>query len=81
MRSIHDLALDKVRTMLVGRRVRLVRTTDSYTALVPGDEGTVDLVDDMGTVHVLWDNGSSLGLIPDEDQWTVISDDSYGLGG
>lgn len=75
MRSIHDLALDKVRTMLVGRRVRLVRTTDSYTALVPGDEGTVDLVDDMGTVHVLWDNGSSLGLIPDEDQWTVISDE------
>lgn len=75
MRSIHDLALDKVRTMLVGRRVRLVRTTDSYTALIPGDEGTVDLVDDMGTVHVLWDNGSSLGLIPDEDQWTVISDE------
>ena len=75
MRSIHDLALDKVRTMLVGRRVRLVRTTDSYTALVPGDEGTVDLVDDMGTVHVLWDNGSSLGLIPDEYQWTVISDE------
>lgn len=75
MRSIHNLSLDTVRTMLVGRRVRLVRTTDTYTALVPGDEGTVDLVDDMGTVHVLWDNGSSLGLIPDEDQWTVISDE------
>lgn len=55
-----------------GTRVRLVRTTDVYTQLPRGSEGTVTLTDSMGTVHVKWDNGSSLGLIPNEDRWEVI---------
>jgi hypothetical protein len=29
-------------------------------------------VDSMGTVHVKWDSGSTLGLIQGEDQWTVL---------
>ena len=28
--------------------------------------------DDMGTIHVSWDCGSSLGLIPGEDAWKKI---------
>lgn len=48
---------------LDGRRVRLVRTNDVHTRLVPGVEGTVSFVDDLGTVHVKWDDGSSLGMI------------------
>ena len=37
--------------------------------LVPGCQGTVRWVDDMGTIHVSWDCGSSLGLIPGEDEF------------
>lgn len=48
---------------LEGRRVRLVRTNDIHTRLVPGTEGTVAFVDDLGTVHVKWDDGSSLGMV------------------
>lgn len=55
--------------MRIGKRVRLLRTSDPYTTLTRGDMGTVDFIDDMGTVHVKWDNGSSLGLIPREDSW------------
>lgn len=29
-------------------------------------------VDDVGTVHVAWDNGSTLGLIPGIDQWEYL---------
>ena len=47
---------------LIGRRVRLIRCDDPYTKLKPGDEGTVSMVDDLGTVHVNWDNGSTLGM-------------------
>ena len=57
---------------LVGRRVRLVATSDAYTSLRSGSEGTVTLVDDIGTVHVKWDDGSRLGLIAGEDRWTVL---------
>jgi Domain of unknown function (DUF4314) len=56
----------------VGRRVRLVRCTDPYTKLAPGDEGTVSFVDSMGTVFVKWDSGSNLGLIPGEDRWEYV---------
>lgn len=55
-----------------GTRVRLVRTTDPYTQLRPGTLGTVLFVDDFGTVHVKWDDGSGLGLVPTEDTWAVI---------
>lgn len=50
-------------------RVRLIRTTDPHTQLVPGAEGTVVQVDDLGTVHVRWDDGGTLGLIPGVDKW------------
>lgn len=60
-----------------GDRVRLVRTTDEHTTLKPGDLGTVGMVDSMGTVHVKWDNGSTLGLVPEAgDRWEVVDDRS-----
>jgi uncharacterized protein DUF4314 len=54
---------------VVGRRVRLIRCLDQHTKLEPGQEGRVALVDAMGTVHVVWDDGHMLGLIPECDQW------------
>jgi hypothetical protein len=60
-------------TTAPGARVRLLRTSDPYTELRPGAEGKVVFVDDTGTVHVSWDDGSQLGLVPGEDAWEVIS--------
>lgn len=55
-----------------GSRVRLVRTSDPYTSLRPGDEGRVLFVDGIGTLHVRWDHGITLGLVPDLDRWEVL---------
>ena len=44
-----------------GWRVELVSMDDPYARLRPGDQGTVVAVDDIGTVHIDWDNGSGLG--------------------
>jgi len=53
-------------------RVRLVRTDDEWTRLRPGALGTVRLIDDQGTVHIDWDDGSRLGLsAADGDEWEV----------
>lgn len=46
-----------------GCRVELVSMDDPYTKLRPGDCGSVDHVDDTGTVFVLWDSGSRLGAV------------------
>lgn len=34
-----------------------------------GTCGTVRVIDAGGTIHVEWDNGRSLGMIPDLDVW------------
>lgn len=48
-----------------GDRVALVAMNDPYTKLAPGTEGTVRSIDDLGTIHVQWDNGSRLGVVED----------------
>ncbi|BBO77794.1 hypothetical protein DSCW_52110 [Desulfosarcina widdelii] len=65
-----------MKDQLEGKRIELMSTSDPYTNLRPGDRGTVDVVDDTGTIHVNWDNGSTLGLIPGEDRFRIIDDRS-----
>jgi len=50
-----------------GTRVELIRMDDPYAALKPGDQGTVSFVDDIGTIFVDWDCGSTLGVAYGED--------------
>jgi len=57
----------------VGKRVRFLRSSDPYTKLEYGDEGVVVSVDALGTVHIEWDYGSSLGMITEEgDRFQVV---------
>ena len=42
---------------------------DDPHAPPPGTKGTVQYVDDMWQLGVRWDNGSSLSLIPGEDNF------------
>ncbi len=55
-----------------GTRVELVHMDDPYTSLTTGDKGTVRGVDDMGTIHISWDCGSSLGVVYGEDVVKII---------
>lgn len=50
-----------------GTRVELVSMNDPYVKLIPGAQGTVQFVDDIGTVFVNWDCGSGLGAAYGED--------------
>lgn len=62
-------------TIEKGDRVRLVYTSDPYTDLVRGDEGVVRRVQDaLGsiTVHVKWDKGNNLGLVPGLDEFVIL---------
>lgn len=47
-----------------GLRVELIFLGDDpYSKLKPGNRGTVNHVDDTGTVFVSWDCGSGLGMV------------------
>jgi hypothetical protein len=55
-----------------GLRVELVSMEDPYTNLKPGDLGTIEFVDDIGTIFINWDNGSSLVVILGEDAIKIL---------
>lgn len=50
-----------------GCEVELVRMDDPHAPPV-GTRGTVMFVDDIGTIHVAWHNGSCLGIAFGEDR-------------
>ena len=56
-----------------GTRIELVYMEDSQ-AVPSGTKGTVVCVDDMGTIHMKWDNGRTLGLIPETDSFKEIKE-------
>ena len=63
---------------LVGSKVQLISTDDPYTKLKPGDIGIITHIDDNGTVSADWENGSALGLIPNIDNFNILSGMWYG---
>lgn len=54
-----------------GKRIELICMRD-IQAPKPGTTGTVDHVDGMGTIHMNWDTGGSLGLIVNEDEFKLL---------
>ena len=55
----------------IGTRVKLVEMNDIQAPPI-GTLGTVMYVDDIGTIHIKWDNGSTLGAAYPEDSVTKI---------
>lgn len=74
MFNISKETLERLRKKYpAGTRVELVHMGDLYnTNLFPGVRGTVISVDDIGTIHVRWDCGSSLGVVYGEDSCRII---------
>lgn len=60
------------KTYLPGMRIRLLKMEDIQAPLI-GTEGTVLGVDDVGSVIVMWDNGSRLNVVLEEDAVEIIS--------
>ena len=54
-----------------GTRVRLDEMDDRHAPPV-GTEGTVLCVDDIGSIHVEWDNGSMLAVVFGKDSCSII---------
>ena len=62
-----------------GTRIQLQEMNDPYSTLKPGSEGTLQFIDDIGTFHVQWDNGSGLGLVIGEDRFSILPQQTHEL--
>ena len=59
-----------------GTRICLDQMNDDPFPVESGTFGKVDHVDDIGTVHCVFDNGRTLGVIPGVDDFHIVSEDS-----
>lgn len=63
-----EKTIEKIRINFpIGSRVMMVYSADPLTPIDGGTEGVVSSVDDIGTIHINWDNGSHFGVILGEN--------------
>ena len=55
-----------------GTRIKMVQIEDKYHPVPHGTLGTVTVVDDAGTIHTRWDNGSGLGVCLEVDKIEIV---------
>lgn len=55
-----------------GTRIELGHMADPYHPVPDGTLGTVDHVDDAGQIHMKWDNGGSLAIVPEVDDFSIV---------
>ncbi len=56
-----------------GTRIRLNSMEDPIRPHCAGYGRMVNFVDDIGTLHCTFDNGRTLGVVPGEDSFSVLS--------
>lgn len=54
-----------------GTRVECRHMEDAH-GVPRGCIGVVDFIDDAGQIHCIWENGSTLALIPDVDSFRIL---------
>ena len=66
------LEIEKLRSEYPeGCRV-VLNSMDDFYAPPEGTKGSVLMVDDRGQIHVKWDNGSTLAVVPEVDSISKI---------
>ena len=59
------------KTLLIGKRIRINHMEDMLP--VPdGTEGIITGVDGIGKIQVKWDNGSTLSVIDEIDDYEIL---------
>ena len=56
-----------------GTRIEVISMGEDPRPIPSGTRGTVEVVDDMATVHCTFDNGRYLGLAYGEDHFRVLT--------
>lgn len=57
-----------------GTRILLLSMGDDPRPVENHTRGTVEVVDDIGTLHCAFDNGRHLGIVPGEDSFRKLTE-------
>ena len=56
-----------------GTRIELISMNDPFAPVPSGMRGSVDYVDDAGQIHMKWDNGRTLAVLPGVDSFRKLT--------
>jgi hypothetical protein len=59
------------KTQLIGKRIR-INYMEDIQPVPEGTEGTITGIDDIGQIQVKWDNGSTLSVIDEIDDYEIL---------
>ena len=62
-----------------GMRIKMVSMPDDPNPVLMGTEGTINFIDDMGVIHVKWDDGRVLGVIPGVDRYKLMESSNMNI--
>lgn len=57
-----------------GTRIMLLSTSETMQPVPIGMKGTVVHIDDQSQIHMKWDNGRTLAVIPGEDSFRKLTE-------
>ena len=60
-----------------GTRIELNHMEDEFAPVEEGTRGTVHFIDDIGQIHMLWDNGRTLPINTETDTFRALSEEEY----
>jgi len=63
----------------IGKTIQLIHMQPGdngqpETSVMPGDKGVCRAVDSIGQLLMDWENGSTLGLLPEADAFVVVEE-------
>lgn len=73
-KDFHKNNKDKDLSYLVGKHVQIIHMDDQY-GVEGGTIGVVDYIDDINNIFVKWENGSSLTIIDEIDEYRIMSNE------
>ncbi len=74
MRIDHEFVEHIKQTYPKGTKIELDRMDDPYRDMPKGLKGIVSEVDDIGQIHCIWENGSTLAIISGEDSFHKVKE-------
>lgn len=66
---MQKLSLEKLREIYPSGTPIVLDEMYGESRMLAGLRGTVDFIDDASQIHVKWENGSSLAIVPEVDRF------------
>ena len=58
-----------------GTRIVLLDTSETLQPVPIGTRGTIKYIDDQSQLHMKWDNGRTLAVVPEEDTFRKLTEE------